>query len=96
MLTIKNINKLEGWVFRSGEYIIQRAFDYGDSYMIYIESNLNNNPTKKIVSLSRKYNNDSEQLYSLSIAGGKSIGVWYSSIENKDTFAMLIEDVIEC
>jgi hypothetical protein len=94
MLTIKNIQKIEGWVFRNGDYEIKRAFEYQDDYIFYIET-IHQTPVRYIVALSRKTNNDSEQLYCLRKADGKVQSLNYSNINSMDRFTLYIEKMIE-
>jgi len=96
MLTIQNINKIEGHKFKSGDWVIERAFEWQEQYIFYIESSQYKiNPSRSIVSLSRKYNNESEQLYSLSKSDGKRIALGWTDIEDKDRLGLLIESMFE-
>lgn len=96
MLTIQNVHKIEGWVFRSGEYVIERAFEWQDQYIFYIEGNgYSKTPTRNVVSLSRKWNNDIEQLYCLSTGAGKRQSIGWADIDNKDRFTLYIESMFD-
>jgi len=97
MLTIENVNKIERWVFRNGDYVIERAFEWQDQYIFYIEGNSYNvkSPTRHVVSLSRKMNNDSEQLYCLTKADGKVQSLGWSDIQNMDKFTLYIESMFD-
>ena len=96
MLTIQNINKIEGHKFKNGDWVIERAFEWQEQYIFYIESSqYKKNPTRTIVSLSRKYNNDSEQLYALSKSDGKRIAVGWTDIENRERLGILIESMFD-
>ena len=95
MLTISNLYKVNGWIFRNGEYEIKRAFEFGKQYIFYIEAVNRQTPFRYIISLSREWNNDSEQLYCLSGADGKRQSVGWADIKNKDRFTLYIERMFE-
>ena len=93
MLTIENVEKLQGWITRDGEWEIIRAFDYGERYMFLLEK-IDSNKTKHIsVQLYKDYNNVEEQIYTL-ICMTKKIGLRYSDIVDKDRFTLHIENII--
>ncbi len=96
MLTIENIHKIEGHKFKNNEWVIERAFEWQEQYIFYIESSqYKKNPTRSIVSLSRKYNNESEQLYALSKSDGQRIGVAWTDLECKVKLGILIESMFD-